>query len=156
MPVSAGDGHSLLIEHDIADQLKFFCERRLLLGQWQGTDCQVWELSPEAKAATDFKLVELRSLLASSGDEEFTMACRAVQLLDWQHRHQFCGTCGSQMFWDGLGDNLSIFAGCFDGATGVMTSGHIFCADKGDYYEITGGLPQADVDGPALTAQFYS
>lgn len=97
VPVSAGDGHSLLIDHDMADQLKFFCERRLLLGQWQGKDCQVWELSPEAKAATDFKLVELRSLLASSGDEEFTMACRAVQLLDWQHRHQFCGTCGSAM-----------------------------------------------------------
>jgi hypothetical protein len=73
-----------------------------------------------------------------------------------QARRGFCGTCGSQMFWDGFGDNLSIFAGCFDGATGVMISGHILCADKGDYYEITGGLPQADVDGPALTAQFYS
>tara|TARA_B100000767_G_scaffold88305_1_gene84824 strand:- start:4414 stop:4788 length:375 start_codon:yes stop_codon:yes gene_type:complete len=71
-------------------------------------------------------------------------------------RRGFCATCGSQMFWDGLGDNLSIFAGCFDGATGVTISGHIFCADKGDYYEITDGLAQADADDTALTAKFYS
>ena len=71
-------------------------------------------------------------------------------------RRGFCATCGSQMFWDGLGDNLSIFAGCFDGATGATISGHIFCADKGDYYEITDGLTQADADDTALTAKFYS
>ena len=46
------------------------------------------------------------------------------------------------------------FCGFFDGATGVAIPSHIFCADKGDYYEITGGLPQADADDPALTAQF--
>ena len=57
-------------------------------------------------------------------------------------RRGFCATCGSQMF--------------FDGATGVTISGHIFCADKGDYYEITDGLTQADADDTALTAKFYS
>ena len=31
-----------------------------------------------------------------------------------------------------------------------------FCADKGDYYEITDGLAQADADDTALTAKFYS
>ena len=71
-------------------------------------------------------------------------------------RRGFFATCGSQMFWDGLGDNLSIFAGCFDGATGATISGHIFCADKGDYYEITDGLAQAVADDTALTAKFYS
>ena len=71
-------------------------------------------------------------------------------------RRGFFATCGSQMFWDGLGDSLSIFAGCFDGATGATISGHIFCADKGDYYEITDGLAQADADDTALTAKFYS
>ena len=71
-------------------------------------------------------------------------------------RRGFFATCGSQMFWDGLGDNLSIFAGCFDGATGATISGNIFCADKGDYYGITHGLAQADADDTALTAKFYS
>ena len=71
-------------------------------------------------------------------------------------RRGFCATCGSQMFWDGLSDNLSIFAGCFDGVTGVTISGHIFCADKGDYYEITDGLAQAQADDTAFTVKFYS
>ena len=68
-------------------------------------------------------------------------------------RRGFCGTCGSQMFWDGAGANLSIFAGTFDGDTGLTLAGHIFCADKGDYYEISDDLPRADADDPNLTTQ---
>ena len=63
VPADQGQENSLLIDHEAADQLKFFCERRLLLGQYQSVDCHVWELLPEAKAAAGFKLVELRSLL---------------------------------------------------------------------------------------------
>ncbi len=51
----------------------------------------------------------------------------------------------------GAGENLSIFAGTIDGATGLRTAGHIFVADKGDYYDISDGLPQAVHDDPALT-----
>lgn len=61
-------------------------------------------------------------------------------------RRGFCGTCGSQLFWDGPGPDLSIFAGVLDGETGLKTAGHIFCADKGDYYELEDGLPQAEQD----------
>jgi len=45
-------------------------------------------------------------------------------------RRGFCGTCGSNLFWDGPGVNLSIFAGTLDGPTGIKMAGHIFCADK--------------------------
>lgn len=71
-------------------------------------------------------------------------------------RRGFCGTCGSNLFWDGPGSHLSIFAGTLDGATGVTLEGHIFCADKGDYYEIADGLPCCDADDPALTTQVPS
>lgn len=63
----------------------------------------------------------------------------------------FCGTCGSQMFWDGAGGNLSIMAGCIDGPTGLKLAGHIYCADKGDYYEIADDLPKADQADDTLT-----
>jgi len=66
-------------------------------------------------------------------------------------RRGFCGTCGSPLFWDGPGENLSILAGSLDGATGLSMAGHIFCADKGDYYEIDDGLPSAQGRDPALT-----
>ena len=57
-------------------------------------------------------------------------------------RRGFCAICGSNLFWDGEGKNLSIQAGTLDGATGLQTRGHIFVADKGDYYEIADDLPQ--------------
>ena len=68
----------------------------------------------------------------------------------------FCAKCGSQLFWDGKGTHLSIFAGSIDGATGVKMAGHIFCADKGDYYEIANGLPQAAAEDPVLTTRVDS
>lgn len=65
----------------------------------------------------------------------------------------FCGVCGSNLFWDGPGQNLSIFAGTFDGPLGVTLAGHIYCADKADYYEIADDLPQAEGRDPRLTTQ---
>ena len=62
-------------------------------------------------------------------------------------RRGFCPTCGSNLFWDGPGAHLSIFAGTLDEDGGVRLAGHIFCADKGTYYDIADGLPQAEGDG---------
>jgi hypothetical protein len=52
----------------------------------------------------------------------------------------FCKTCGSLLFWKGDGKTYtSIAAGSVDGGTGLKFAGHIYCADKGDYYEILDG-----------------
>jgi hypothetical protein len=52
----------------------------------------------------------------------------------------FCATCGSTLFWRAKGlDYVAIAAGSLDSASGLRIEGHIFCADKGDYYEITDG-----------------
>jgi hypothetical protein len=42
------------------------------------------------------------------------------------------------LFWqaDASPERISIATGLFDGPTGLVTEGHIFCADKGDYYDI--------------------
>ena len=68
-------------------------------------------------------------------------------------RRGFCATCGANLFWDGQGENLSIFAGTVDGETGLETRGNIFVADKGDYYEISDGLPQYLQDDDVMTTQ---
>lgn len=59
----------------------------------------------------------------------------------------FCRCCGTSLFYrmndeDGVG----IGAGCLDMPTGLEISQHIFCKDKGDYY---------DIDGDALQLQTY-
>ena len=68
-------------------------------------------------------------------------------------RRGFCGTCGSNLFWDGAGVNISIFAGTFDGDPGLRMAAHIFCDDKGSYYNLTDDLPKAGGSDPALTTQ---
>lgn len=63
---------------------------------------------------------------------------------DWAQRG-FCDQCGSSLFWrmDGEG-TTSIGAGTLDGPTGLRMQKHIYVADKGDYYDLTDGLPQLD------------
>lgn len=68
-------------------------------------------------------------------------------------RRGFCPVCGSNLFWDGPGGHLAIFAGTLDAPSGVRLEGHIFCADKGDYYDIDDDLPKADGDDPDITTQ---
>ena len=68
--------------------------------------------------------------------------------ITWYHssakvRRGFCSVCGCSMFFDPPArDWIGISMGAFDGATGTHTELHIFVAEKGDYYEITDGLPQ--------------
>ena len=55
----------------------------------------------------------------------------------------FCRECGASLFWRREGANTtSIAAGTLDEPTGLRTISHIYVASKGDYYEITDGLPQ--------------
>ena len=49
----------------------------------------------------------------------------------------FCATCGSTLLWQADGrEEISIAAGSLDGPTGLIIEGHIYCADRGDYYTI--------------------
>ncbi|MBN4066259.1 GFA family protein [Ahrensia sp. AH-315-G08] len=55
----------------------------------------------------------------------------------------FCKTCGSALFWKSSGSTkTSILAGSLDGDPGIKLERHIFCADKGAYYEIEDGVQQ--------------
>lgn len=66
-------------------------------------------------------------------------------------RRGFCGTCGSNLFWDAQArPTITIMAGTIDGDTGLATAAHICVADKGDYYHIDASEPQYDgLDYPA-------
>jgi hypothetical protein len=60
-------------------------------------------------------------------------------------RRGFCSECGASLFWDRIGaETISIACGSLAPPSGVKIVGHIFMADKGDYYEVTDGLPQRD------------
>ena len=60
----------------------------------------------------------------------------------------FCGECGSGLYFRKPGVEFSIEAGAVKGPTGGRLTAHIFVADKGDYYDISDGLPQYPGDLP--------
>ena len=54
----------------------------------------------------------------------------------------FCGMCGTKLWFEYADGGLSLEAGVMDAPTGARLAGHIFVADKGDFYDIADGLPQ--------------
>ena len=83
-------------------------------------------MAATAAADEDLKLTETRGLKWYRSSETA--------------RRGFCSECGSVLFWKGDDRTYtSITAGSIDGKLGVPLDGHIFCANAGDYYEITGG-----------------
>ncbi len=83
---------------------------------------------------------------AESADLHFTndTGLRWFKSSDFAKRG-FCKACGSSLFYrmnDETG--IGIAAGAFDAPTGFTVGRHIFCADKGDYYDIAAYEPQIE------------
>jgi len=68
--------------------------RTLYLGGLAGTECWAAEVAtPEAPPGHGW--VGLRALFSVLDDAHFALAGRAMQLLDWDRCHQYCGRCGT-------------------------------------------------------------
>ena len=88
--------------------------------------------------------------VAAASAPRSALALKGVDAITWFSsspgiRRGFCQFCGSHLFWEQEGaSSVSINLGALDGETGLTLAHHIFCADKGDYYELTDRLPQHD------------
>jgi NAD+ diphosphatase len=70
--------------------------RTLYLGRLAGVDCWAAELPKDAAApAAGMSWEGLRTLFSVLDDAHFALAGRALQLVDWDRTHQFCGRCGT-------------------------------------------------------------
>lgn len=85
---------------------------------------------------------------ASTDVARAALAIRGEEHVHWYQssakvRRGFCARCGSSLFWDPIfKDRIGIAMGAFDSPTATQLAIHIFVAEKGDYYDITDGLPQ--------------
>src|SRR5688572_26396063 len=68
--------------------------RTLYLGRLGGVDCWAAELPAQAPAPAGLAWEGLRPLFSVLDDDHFALAGRALQLLQWDRDHQFCGRCG--------------------------------------------------------------
>lgn len=84
---------------------------------------------------------------ATDVDDRF-VEIQGAQNLTWfaasaSAKRGFCSRCGSLLFWKSNGsERTSIMAGGFDEPSNLEATSHIFCDDKGSYYELKDGLPQ--------------
>jgi NAD+ diphosphatase len=78
------------------NELWFEPSRTLYLGRLAGTDCWAAEAPGEAPPPPAGMGYEgLRALFSVLEDPHFALAGRAIQLLDWDRNHRFCGRCGA-------------------------------------------------------------
>ncbi|WP_109314318.1 GFA family protein [Pseudovibrio ascidiaceicola] len=107
------------------------------IGLCHCTMCRRWNSGPFHAIAIPFD-----ALKVESGEENISY----YRSSDYAKR-AFCNNCGSSLFYHGdkipeISHELYFSAGLLEEPTGSKLAGHIFCASKGDYYEIEGDLPQ--------------
>ena len=69
--------------------------RTLYLGQLGGSHCYAAAAVADASPPPGFGWHGLRALFTVLDDAQFALAGRALQLLEWDRTHQFCGRCGT-------------------------------------------------------------
>lgn len=66
----------------------------LYLGRMGDVDC--WAIDIDGDDEADVVVTPLMALHATVSEEEWIVAGRAVQLLEWRKTHRFCGRCGAE------------------------------------------------------------
>ncbi len=69
--------------------------RRLYLGTLGERACYAFEYPADTEIPQDMAWKGLRALYAKLDDDLFALAGRALQYVDWDRTHQFCGRCGT-------------------------------------------------------------
>ncbi|MCI0526040.1 MAG: hypothetical protein L0Y56_01110, partial [Nitrospira sp.] len=78
-------------------ELKVAMVRQQYLGLLEGRPCYSVELAEDTKPPEGMTFQGLRQLFSCLEEDLFWLAGRAVQIVDWDRTHQFCGRCGSRM-----------------------------------------------------------
>jgi len=71
--------------------------RQNYLGKLDGRDCYAVELPEGSVAPSGMAFEGLRKVYGRLDEGLFWVAARAVQIVDWDRTHQFCGRCGASL-----------------------------------------------------------
>jgi NAD+ diphosphatase len=75
--------------------LGIMVQRIQYLGVLGDQHCFAAELAAGAAAPQGWKLQGLRALFGVLDEAQFALAGRALQIVDWDRTHQYCGACGA-------------------------------------------------------------
>jgi NAD+ diphosphatase len=79
------------------EELQLFPERSQYLGTLQEQPCYCAEVPLDTAAPEGMSFMELRSLYNILDEDIFALAGKAVQIVNWDHTHQYCSSCGFQV-----------------------------------------------------------
>lgn len=71
--------------------------RTQFLGYLNNQPCVAAEIDKETTLPEKFALHHLRELYGELPEDLFAIAARAVQIVEWDHTHQYCGHCATPM-----------------------------------------------------------
>ena len=69
--------------------------RTQYLGTLRGRHCFSAEIAPETPAPEGMDWFGLRQLFGQMDEFDYALAARAIQIMEWDRTHQFCGVCGT-------------------------------------------------------------
>jgi NAD+ diphosphatase len=69
--------------------------RRHVIGQLEGRICHGLEVSLQTPPPAGYTFAGLRSLFGRADEVLLALAGRALQIIDWDRTHQYCGRCGT-------------------------------------------------------------
>jgi len=78
-------------------ELKLMTTRQHYLGQLEGRHCYAVDLAEGVVPPAGMIFQGLRQIYGRVDEDLFGLAGRALQILEWDRTHQFCGRCGSPM-----------------------------------------------------------
>lgn len=104
--------------------------RQQFVGWLDGIACFSAEISNVPPEHAD-SYKSLRALYGRLDEQLFWIAGRAVQLVDWDRTHQFCGRCGSQTETDGK-EHVKVCPKCRQRAYPRLSPAVIVAVTKGD------------------------
>lgn len=71
-------------------------ERMVFLGFLHDKPCYATEVPEDAEAPPGLEFMSLRVLWGVIDEDQFGLAGQAVQLIDWDRDHRYCGRCAAQ------------------------------------------------------------
>jgi NAD+ diphosphatase len=93
--VRRDENGAALLSHAEWEALGWNAERSLEVGELAGRRCRAAEVIG-AEPPEGMVFEGLRRLWGALPEEAWRLAGRAVQLLDWDRNHRFCGRCGAE------------------------------------------------------------
>lgn len=80
------------------EDLNITATRKQYLGTYKGYPCYSVEASSDSVEAENMFFRGLRSLFGAFEEDVFLLAGKALQIVNWDKTHQYCGSCGSETY----------------------------------------------------------